>query len=676
MVPAPRRVLAALPLLLMLALLAPDAAARDTLCSDAVHASIDGWQTESGFPISERRCPLGEPIVILEVRATEGAPAYPLEIRRLPGPAFRAVADRFGVSPIANADSFEELPEDLQRIFTSLCDYLSRNPDAITFDVKEVETPEESIPSVYIEQSTSPAPWLPTVDWMGPWGFLLGLAALGYGLWRSPRFRSAPRLDLALLFGGALLARAAFGLWGPCHVNFQGALWISVAQEPIDSSFYGPGYPEIFHWLTRVFAANPDYAIFAAVMFFSALVPVLVYLTVHALDFGRRSAILAGLLLAADPVSVRWAATESYFPLLVFFVAAVTLSLVLALRGRLVRKDWLQTVPLLVAAALLTVQAARIHPSSFAPLLLTPFVAAIGAGRAWRPWAKAVVWQSAFLGLGVFLLYGRGVLHVLSMVLSDTGGVGHGYEPTVEIDLLFQLIVPCAIGSIILVLRRDAEAPFLVTLSLVPLLALLVTREEYGWARWWMANYDRLFVVLVVIPASGLLTRRWLHPVVIGLIVAALGTAAYLYCEPDSFQVGLAQKQYRFFRSALRETAPDCLLAFPGTNADFAHGVPIYIASAPVTMRDRGVPVNSPETLEGLRRGHECVYYVRPAFCDREDKAKRCTPTVNLPNLVPIREEKLDARIVPIVSDYLQDPVTVGIYRIEPPGEQTGKGGE
>ena len=97
----------------------------------------------------------------------------------------------------------------------------------------------------------------------GPWFFCAALVLLLAAARRSPRPRAGERWLVGAIGGCAIAARLLWGVWGPLHVNGQGPLCVRGARELAALASYGPGYFELFGWVTRLGVA-PDRAIFAA----------------------------------------------------------------------------------------------------------------------------------------------------------------------------------------------------------------------------------------------------------------------------------------------------------------------------------------------------------------------------------------------------------------------------
>jgi hypothetical protein len=284
---------------------------------------------------------------VLEADTRGGRPLR-VEVARHRPEAFEHVGP-LGLSPVGEFAEWGEAPEELRAAFEGVLACVRHDPSL-------------AVPEGRLEPSGDAPPPAPTppVPWLLLGGLLLGALSLGLGLRRSrpPRDRvlrvglSLAALSVATYFARALLSEPAF-----VHQNGQGPLWVSHAL--CVSSHYGPGYAEVFGWVTAL-GGEPGSAIFLAQALFAALGPA--FLWIAARSAGARASVAwaAATLLALEPTLARLAQSESYFGIsaTLLLLCAAILSAG-AFRRRPLDPRFLLAV---AAAGLLVAQTARIHP--------------------------------------------------------------------------------------------------------------------------------------------------------------------------------------------------------------------------------------------------------------------------------------------------------------------------
>ena len=240
----------------------------------------------------------------------------------------------------------------------------------------------------------------------GPWLLCAALLLIAVPLWRGPRPRPRELWLIAAIVTAAAIARLMWGMWGPLHVNGQGPLWIRGALEPDALLSYGPGYSELFGWLAHVGGA-PDRAIFALNALLSAMSPALLYAAARLVGVQRGGALAAAVVLAADAVTIRTAASELYIWPLIALVLAVQVSLGVFVQAQL-RRDALAAGLALGAAGLFGAAAARIQAVGYLPLAVSPLVVLFAARpEAWRARIGLAVEAAAAIGAIVVLTSGE-----------------------------------------------------------------------------------------------------------------------------------------------------------------------------------------------------------------------------------------------------------------------------
>lgn len=658
-----RRFTAAL-YVLLLGLSSVCAQAAEQECAPSVREWTEAWAQQAGVTVEALLCPSDAEILVLRVGTGDSGP-FTIEVTSHPERAYARISAQLGASPIADISDFQELPESHRNAFDSLCSWAAANSGKVHLDA----APPAQAAEFVGEQDPFPPPILEApryerMRWVGPWLFLAGFLALLAALWRGRAHLAGSRWHAPVLFAVAVAGRLALGIWGPLHTNFQGSMWVEAAYNPIQSEWYGPGYPEMFHWLARLFADAPDYALFSAIGLLSALTPLLAMATLRIARCDPAVAFSAGLLLAVDPVSCRVAATENYLPLLVALNLAVLLASVMALRARLAGEKSLAVVALL-AAGLLAAHTVRVHPVGWLPLLITIPLAANCIARGTRQWLVCAAWLAAAIGALCIVSYGDQALFNAARIQFATG---HRFD----IRSYFPPWAAWSVGVIVLLAASLPWIPALrsrggrIVLVAISLLLLLATRFQYAQAANWQASYDRLFLVPAALALFALLPRNRWSRFVTPALAALLALLALLNVGFSFFRSDLQQRQYSFARQVLATTSPDCGIAFPGGWENSTHGIPHYIASGPVRRVPRGHPVADVLELRKLRERSECLYLLRPVIADRDDHGGLWQPFAGLSNLRLVAEQSFLAEEQKAYGRYQSTEVVAAIYEVGP----------
>ncbi len=237
---------------------------------------------------------------------------------------------------------------------------------------------------------------------------------------RLPAVAPADRLSALAVFALALTLRLALGPWGPLHANGLGALWVTgAARDPEAIATYGPGFAELFAWIAALAPSSPDWAVFAGNAVLSAAVSALAFALGRLAGIAIPAALAAALFLAIDPVSIHMSATESYFPVIIFLCTGAAAVLLAAARAMEAGDRWGAGAGI-VAAGLLLVQVARIHPVAWGVVAIVPSVVLAGeVGSLSR--RMLVFLASAAIIVGVLVaLTGGGLLDVFGRVRIGT----------------------------------------------------------------------------------------------------------------------------------------------------------------------------------------------------------------------------------------------------------------
>jgi hypothetical protein len=571
--------------LALLVLVLPSRAWADAPhCAAAVQSWIDAAARETSVPTTAVRCHA----TFARVRLSPpGAAPLEVEVAEPPGPAFRQVG-RLRVSPILQIDDFRQVPAPQREAFERFAEWLGAHEGEVTFHGR-VPLPVRLPPSV------------PRTPWLLPAALLL----LAVGARGARPARS--EVGLALGLGvAALVLRGLLGVWGPHHINGQGPLWVLGATgRPHMLQDYGPGYAELFSPWTRLLPHAPDYAVFAVNALLAALVPVLAFALARGVGMERRHAALAGVLLMADPVAIRFAATEAYFPSIIALTTGAALAL-LAAASRARAGERLSPALLALAGALLAAQAARIHPIAWAPVALTPLIVfALPAPASLRHRLVRVVGAVALVGLVVVVTSGEALRTTLDSMLAGEVARVRSMPPG------FKLAAGLLLAALWQARRRERALAVLAALHLG---AWLLTRQAYGQSRLWQQSFDRLYLLLPLLAAvtlvpAALLRRRavWLGAGAAGLVLFALAAMPLVRARTTE------QLEYAWLRPRLAQRPPGCRVAHVAMAGRRTLLLPLYDrppASAAVAF-DLREPV---EVSARLSEGG-CIWYARTSLC-------------------------------------------------------------
>jgi hypothetical protein len=638
--------------------------AADQQCAPSVAQWTAKWAKEAGVTVEELLCPSDARKVVLRIAVSDSS-IFSIELTEHPGRFYKRISDKLGASPIAEISDYDELPASHRDAFESLCSWAADHPQQVTLEI----APPAPAAEFFGETDSFPPPVLESPNyerlrWLGPWLFLAGLLVLFASMWYGRAYLGGPRWHAPLLFATAIAFRTLLATWGPLHTNFQGASWVEAAYNPVQSEWYGPGFPEMFHWLVRLFGGAPDYALFATMGLLSALTAPLAMAVLRAAGCRSSVSFWAGMLLAVEPISSRIATTENYLPLLVSLNLAVLLTAVLALRARLAGKRVSAAVAL-IAGGLLSAHTVRIHPVGWVPLLLTIPLAASLVARGPRQWLASAAWIAAVIGAFSVVSYGDQALFNAARIQFSTGhrfDLRSYFPPWAGISMgviaLFAAGLPWVPGM------RDRTGKLVVIA--ITLLLFLATRFQYAQAVNWQAAYDRLFLVPAALGLFAILPDKPWTPFLAPSMAVALALLAIVNVGGNFFRPDLQVQQYRFTRAVFTETSPDCGIAFPGGWENSTHGIPHYIATDPVERIPRGHPVDSVADLRKLRKRSQCLYLLRPVIADREDHGDLWRPFADLENLRLVAGHSFPAEEQKAYGKYRSLEVTSEIYEVEP----------
>ncbi len=686
----------------------PSLARAEQPCEDAwVAQAIE----ETGVAMEIVGCPDNLVIVRLQPR---DAPTMDVEIANAPEGGFRRVGP-LRVSPIISA-IYAELPAGQRRDFEALLTWLEGNYASLGLGLgpppSELKT--HRLESLGSRQSSAVARAPFELRWLllAPLGLLLMLAARrreGARGWTRPRSR-----DAGAVFVIACAARSVLGFWGPLHANGMGPDWIQLTTGGAGVSLgnYGPGYPELLlpvvEWARAGLSFAPDYALFTVNVLLSGAAAALVYQLARRAGLAREPALLAGGLMALDPVQVRNAATEGYFTVIILFTLFASLAVQRAGQAW-ARRDGALARPTLVialwlaAAGLLAAQAARVHPIAWIPVALTPFAGFLiggdgdGAPGLFRRVGFVTIAGVAVGGIVLLTSYGEIELVRASVIgAKESGGsVGQFLRPQ---DLVAAGVFPLICVAALVASRGASSARrMLIVVGLVHLACVMMTRTNYGQSIFWRASYDRLFAPMIALGLASLwpvarepvvdqragdgagsgeegaaaaaeAANAESPPVRARVYVAVVGALALMSAlyGPSMLTRTTEQLEYRALRQQLSSFPAPCTVVYVGAVG----------ASRNVTLPD--LDLTRPQRFQGLAYRirdklpnqsipalHGCLLYARSSLCSSAEGRALCEEVERrLPLAEPMMSLELPARPSHVSFPYDQDRVDIALYLV------------
>ena len=493
--------------------------------------------------------------------------------------------------------------------------------DAIPLDAaRPVTLRDRGLLALRLVGTRGPFPW---------WAVALSLAVAA-----AQRRREASR-ELVAVGVGALALRVGFGAWGPFHINQQGALWIDGALHPDALRAYGPGFAELYGLAARLVA--PDTAVFALNAALGAVTAPLAMLVARRLRLSPGRALIAGMLVAADPVLLRVAATESYVTPVVALALAATWAFLTAADPAV--SDRRRRIALVLAGSLFAAQCIRVHPLGWIAASLVPLL--VGAGVGWRAALRCA------LVTGAVALATSGA--VLADVLAAMAGRGV-MAPTLRVS---SVVAGVALGALAAIVPRTRSfAP--TTIASLALGGLVW--ETYGQSDVWRLAAVHVVLAAPLFAAAAALPER--HPRALG---AALGAALLVAGMPMIRHRTTDASEYEWARRWLASRPPACRVvwvAFAGERRTVF--LPTWMhRGASVALDARG-PADVASRLTPLG----CTWYFRGAACETADGAPACAAVERALVLTADAE----VRVLAVASHrglpYAGELVRVATYRV------------
>jgi hypothetical protein len=479
----------------------------------------------------------------------------------------------------------------------------------------------------------------------GPWLVAAASVLLVVALQRGPLPSRRDVGLLTVLTVCAIIARLAFGLWLPLHINGQGPLWIRGALEPDALSGYGPGYFELFTWVARWGA--PDRAIFAANAVLSALSPALLSAVARLVGVERRPSYAAAIVLAGDAVTIRTAATELYIWPIVALVLAAWLSVAAFMRAR--AQDKVAARLALLAACLFAAAAARIHLVALLPLVLSPLIALCGSRPAsWREKLIGTVTVTVAIAAAVLVTTGRWIV-----AASGSSPIA-GHIAVVSVDEHKRALIMCIVA--VLVLQRWARPRALPAIALASLPLLWIVQLSFNMHPFEPLFYARLCWPGLLLGAAALVPRgHWGWP----LAVAIAATFALLRPALPFLNVKTTEQvEYAFLRRVLPVLPADCVLAAVNRADKRVWELPLYLMAS-----GSGYEIQTPDQLAAGLGTAPCIVYVHSSLCSTVEGRPICESAERDVRLEYVASEKFRAAPSYLELPYDRPAVDVVVSR-------------
>ena len=506
-----------------------------------------------------------------------------------------------------------------------------------------------------------------------PWVAILALASWVLASWTSKKLAldgppsNGPATDRRLaglsLFATALALRIALGPWGPFHANGQAPGWIlGAAWDSAYATALGPGFPEIFAVLARLAPSAPDFAIFAANAAISALAPALLHAIARDLGVDRWPALLLGALLVVDPIMLRVAATESYFPVIFTLALASRLLWVRATHHAVTSRP-LSAAGLALAAALLCAQAARVHPFAWAEVALVPFVlTASPALTTLRQRFAAWLASAAITGL-TLACTSFAWLRDVARILKDKSHDGPAH--ILSWDTLASPALALA-ALVLLAGLRSSRSRWLALLGFAELAVLALTWRIYGQNELQQQVFARAFLPMAALGIVASVPRSWLSPT----WIRAACLVATVAIVPLSWSLVRARTtehfEYRWVREWLQTLPSECDVVQVDRVGDRVLMLPQYAAPSRSPTHPAVIPVpEGPGQLDFLA-STGCLFYVRSSLCSSVDGRAPCDAIEAGAALQPVARATFPASPTHPFQPYDRNAVEVVISKVEP----------
>lgn len=521
--------------------------------------------------------------------------------------------------------------------------------------------------------------WAPDSTWvqrglfgsLSPWLVVIAVLATLVASSESSNDRKA-----TLLLGAVAAAlRLALGPYGPFRIHGVAPMWIDgAAGKAQEIAAYGSGFAELFGPLAALAPSAPDRAIFMANAIASASVPVAAFVIGRQIGLDRFASFAAGLLIAIDPVAIRFGATESYFACGSALIAWSTCAGLVAAQNAVHPKPG-RTVAYTLAAGVLAIAAVRIHPALWLPAALLPAtILAVGAPLRF---GHRLLITASLLPLLVGLVIATSAGDVLDVVQRlRTGALLHegGGSPPFTLGFtpgaLIALFVALVVGFFVLP-HRHLLIPFLAGLA-----ALLFTARLYDQGWLWQQSFCRLYLTVpVVVLASALPDLRTISrprlAAAFGLVAAAWLLLGWPFIRARTTE----HLEYHFLRGFLARLPVDCRVLYVASVGHDNLFLPLYAASPRPRSAFIALREGDPSPLEQALRDPGCAFYIHTSLCSLEGRTSTCEAIERGLSLTPVERASFPALPSSDRIRYEGETVDIVISRIVGRGSTTPERG-
>jgi len=479
----------------------------------------------------------------------------------------------------------------------------------------------------------------------------------GLSIDRNP---DAARVGWAL-FGLAAVLRLIGGVWAPWHINGLGSDWMLrpwMGEDPM-AARYGSGYAELFSLPVDLLPLAPDHALFTWNVLIGAALAPLMFGLARRVGLGWRTAAVLGLVVAADPLAVRFCASEAYHPALAAGRHAAELALI-AGASHLAAGRRGRAVGLWLVGVASAVGVARLHPIGWPLVAVAPLVLLAWPAPSLRWRLGGFVAAAASIVVGVLATGTVSVADLQGAMgsgpVSGTGGLA-GLADGVRPWMLAAMIA-LALG---LGWRRGIEGRRLGIPVVASLLGAALTWRAFTQADVWLASTLWLWAgwpLLAVVALWEPELERRLGP-------RTWRTAAALACAASVLVLFLArtapattdQAEYRWLRPHLVAQEPGCELRW-------LHRAERRWMSQPWHLLPDGVPPLRVHDGWATERPGACLLYLRSSLCSSAEGREECDRLEAQAVLEEVARATLPAR--PSYADlpYDREEVEVVLYRV------------
>ena len=637
----------------------------DARCTRDTSQWVDRCASLTDLVVDLVLCPAGA--VSLDV-AMSSSPPVRVEVTGDPERGFESVVG-YGVAVVGEFPDWYGVGPEIRVPFDGILECLKADP-TLQIPSGELQPTGRSVrwrPGERSEGASEhgggPGSWRSAAEYSPPipWRLLLAIVLGGFVFWSEGRTHTRrARLRVAGSMAGLTVATFAVGVVAYpqnfFHQNGQGPLWVLFSMCRDGS--YGPGYRELFGWLTQYFSASPDTAIFYLQAILGALWPAWVWVSIRSLGVRPALAWIGAGWVAMDPVLGTIAHSETYYGTALTLMFPATA--VLAVGSRLPSERRVKFVVAVVCAGLLISQSARVHPVGWLASAFVPIVVLVGEGKL----VARLLW-AALAGLGIALV----------VVLSSGGALWDVYHG--ELGTQWSGSVKLRIdGNTLLLLSSLWMVPLLLLSKLRfralvnGALAFLVVATAMATNMVGIVNeilavtMPRLFLPAGIAAAAAALREvdlgRWRHgAIVASVLIAGSTTVIHQWGLRD---VRFTDQLEQRFLAEVRDQVPEeSVVIYVGRGEKRVLQLPFYgectydSAVAEFCGGDALCPSN-PD-----------LYY-RSSLCSTEEGQPMCDAIEERWQLEPIETATLPARVsISYLPPYLTDEVTVGLYRITGP---------